>query len=638
MRPSISLILLLVCLFSSAQEANYSITSMDMELAKNANAVVRLDEMTVDLLSIKEMEVNLKRVVTVLNKLGNDHTHAAVRYDNSIKVKHLQAVVYDAFGNEIEKFKQKDFNDVSSVGGGTLYSDSRLLYLDYTPVQYPYTLAFEYKTTTPNTATIPSWYFLDDFLASTEKSKYKVVYQSPNLKPEIEERNLDGLEVNRVDGPNSIRYEAKRIFPIKKEILAPGFQKLAPKLMVRTENFHYEGHDAHVRNWEEMGTWTYRKLLEGRSELPEGTKIKARELVKGLTDDLEKAKAIYSYVQQNTRYISVQVGIGSLQPISAIEVDRLKYGDCKGLTNYTQALLEAVGVKSYYTVVEAGRTKVDFEDEFADLRQGNHIILAIPYKEQYYWLDCTSQIHPFGFVGDFTDDRKVLVVKPEGGEIVKTPAYLNEKNYQKTEAQYILNGEGAIEGSAIIKTRGTQYDNRFYLEDQTAQEIDEHYKDYWDNINNLKLMSYQFENNKDEVVFKEEVAIKAGSYGSKSGDRILFVPNSFNRNTYVPKRYRSRKLPFEIQRGFLDEDEFRIELPKDYVVEALPAEKTVTNEFGEYKMKVAYDEASHSVAYQRSLLIKKGYYPKEKYKLYRDFRKAVAGADKAKIVLIKTNP
>ena len=65
--------------------------------------------------------------------------------------------------------------------------------------------------------------------------------------------------------------------------------------------------------------------------------------------DIGKAKKIYQYVQDNTRYISVQVGIGGMQPITAKEVDLVKYGDCKGLTNYTKSLLDIVGVKSNYT-------------------------------------------------------------------------------------------------------------------------------------------------------------------------------------------------------------------------------------------------------------------------------------------------
>jgi len=120
--------------------------------------------------------------------------------------------------------------------------------------------------------------------------------------------------------------------------------------------------------------------------------------------------------------------------------------------------------------------------------------------------------------------------------------------------------------------------------------------------------------------------------------RILFSVNALNANTYVPDRYRSRKQDFEIQRGFFDEDEFLVALPEGYAIEAMPDAISEDSEFGTYERSLVYDKETNAVTYKRSLLIKHGYYPKEKYKLYRDFRKKVANADKAQVVLLKTNP
>ena len=303
-------------------------------------------------------------------------------------------------------------------------------------------------------------------------------------------------------------------------------------------------------------------------------------MVFGVEDTLEKAKIIYRYVQENTRYVSVQIGIGGFRPISAIDVDRVKYGDCKGLSNCTKALLEAVGVPAYYTIIEAGDQKVDFEDDFADLRQGNHVILAIPYNNKYYWIDCTSQIHPFGFLGDFTDDRKVLVVTPDGGTIVKTEAYLDEQNYQNTNARYRLSEDGSISGTLSITTKGIQYDNRFFIKEYSDEDLVKHYKRYLGDINNLQVISHSFENDRDKVTFREDFKISASNYGSLSGERIFLTVNAFNRNKSVPKRYRNRNYPFEVQRGYLDDDDFTIKLPKGYSIETLPDKTLVKMNLG----------------------------------------------------------
>src|SRR5690606_14948403 len=169
-------------------------------------------------------------------------------------------------------------------------------------------------------------------------------YDHPDLKPVILEKNLSGVNITKEETGNSIIYTAHTFSAIKKESISPSLTKTAPQLRVRLKKFHYKGYDGMADNWKELGSWVDENLLADRNSLEESTKIKVRKLVDGVTDDLEKAGIIYKYVQDNTRYVSVQVGIGGLQPASADEVDRVKYGDCKGLSNYTMALLDAVGV------------------------------------------------------------------------------------------------------------------------------------------------------------------------------------------------------------------------------------------------------------------------------------------------------
>ena len=79
----------------------------------------------------------------------------------------------------------------------------------------------------------------------------------------------------------------------------------------------------------------------------------------------------------------------------ASDVDKLGYGDCKALTNYTKTLLDAVDVESYYTVVYGGKRIRNIDKEFS-ATEGNHVILCLPNEEDYIWLECTSQKTPFG--------------------------------------------------------------------------------------------------------------------------------------------------------------------------------------------------------------------------------------------------
>lgn len=139
--------LLFLLLFSAitifAQETDYSVLTIPVALKENANAIVRNNSVLITIEDVNKMIVSKTEVVTVLNKLGNSDARIVESYDNDTKITKLSAVIYDAFGKQIKKYKERDFLDVSAVDGGTLYSDSRVKYIDYTPISYPYTLVFK---------------------------------------------------------------------------------------------------------------------------------------------------------------------------------------------------------------------------------------------------------------------------------------------------------------------------------------------------------------------------------------------------------------------------------------------------------------------------------------------------------------
>ncbi|MEZ4840688.1 MAG: hypothetical protein R2821_04045 [Flavobacteriaceae bacterium] len=117
------------------------------------------------------------------------------------------------------------------------------------------------------------------------------------------------------------------------------------------------------------------------------------------------------------------------------------------------------------------------------------------------------------------------------------------------------------------------------------REVFDHYKsDYWSYINNLNILNYNFNNNKNDIVFTENLKVQATDYATISGDRMLFYLNTFNRPKDIPDRYRKRKLPFRISRGFFDEDEYTIALPDGYI--RLPVNISIENTFGKYSVSL----------------------------------------------------
>jgi transglutaminase-like putative cysteine protease len=617
--------------FLNAQNLDYSILGLSKELTENANACVRNQEVLVTINSQKSMTITTKRVVTVFNEYGQRHIDAYQGYDNSQKIISIEAQVFNQTGTEIKKFKRKDFKDQSVADGFSIFTDSRVLYLDYTPTQYPFTVVYTSVVETPNTAFIPGWYPFENYFLSVQNSSVKVNFPT-NLGFKYKEYNFEGYTVQKEANNNSVAFKATNLQALKREDYAPSISKFTPSVLFGMDKFHLEGIDGEAHDWSKFGKWRFDKLIVGTDELPQETKNKIISLVGDEKDDLEKAKIVYKYVQDKTRYVSIQLGIGGWKPMLVKDVDRLGYGDCKALTNYTRSLLNAVGVESYYTVIYAGKDKIDFKDDFVSM-QGNHIILGLPYKGSICWLECTSQILPFGFLGDFTDDRLALMVKPDGGEIVRTAQYSDKNNSQLTKGNYTILSDGSLSGKVNIKSKGTQYDSKYTLERRSQKDLEEHYNNYFFAIKNLKYEKLNYLNDKESIEFTEELKIEGSNYASKSGSNLIFALNAFNQYNKVPTRYRTRLTPFEVSRGFFDSDEIIITIPEGYSIDSKPDNFEIKEKFGHYKTEVKV--VNNQVTYKRDFTMNDGFYEKADYENFRKFTEQIARNDNAKIVLLK---
>ena len=272
--------------------------------------------------------------------------------------------------------------------------------------------------------------------------------------------NIDEFEVQHTEqaagDAASYSWEVKNVAAFESEPYGPKFRYLVPRVLLTPKNFEVEGMKGSMSSWGSIGKWSY-ELGKDKKELPEGA-IEAinRELV-GAKNDLERAERIYKYVQNSTRYVSVQLGIGGWQPFDPTYVFENGYGDCKALTNYTQALLQHAGIESFYTLVKAGRGE-EVDHSFPS-SQFNHVFLAVPIESDTVWLECTSQTNPFGYLGSFTSDRHVLVTSEEGGKLIKSPGYDEKLSTQIRTANVKIDKAGNATATVSTAYGGLQYEN-----------------------------------------------------------------------------------------------------------------------------------------------------------------------------------
>lgn len=601
------------------------------ELITNANAVVRSQEFITEVADIDNVIYKRKTAITILNSSGAEYAPMIVHYDKSIAVKNLSGNLYDKSGTLVYKIPESKFRDYSNIQGFSLFEDNRVKYFNPAYSTYPFTIEFEYEVKYKN-----SFYFLDwipqrNGDLSVEKSIYTFICDE-DYPVRIKEYNFSGEKKEYIDkGSKVYRWEISNLKSFKEQRYLPQDEKFLPIVKIAPVKFEYEGIKGSFSTWEEYGKWTYENLLKGRESLPMTTIIKINGLVRDLKTPKEKAKKIYEYVQSKTRYVSIQKGIGGIQPMKAEEVDRLSYGDCKALSYYTQSLLKVVGIESHYTELFAGNMR-DIISDFPSL-QGNHAILCVPFEKDTVWLECTSQTNPFGYLGSFTDNRKVILCTEKGGIVATTKSYSPLESSQIRKAFFLLDAEGNLEGNVTTQFQGIQYDNRDRIVSLSGRDRTEEILKLYP-INNLDIKKYEISQDKQGIpVMTEELNFYSSNYGAKSSNRIFLYINPVNQFHNFLKDLGSRKTPIFIPRGYLDEDLLEYTLPENYKIEHLPKDVNLKNEFGEFSCKTTLE--GDKLIYQRKMLLNEGTFPPESYQKLREYYLKIALADQQKLVLIK---
>jgi hypothetical protein len=624
MRKTIILLLIIFCLAPTAKAYRYAFDSIPEPLRKNATAVMRSNQMVCDLYSPGKMKVTYKEAITLLNKVGERYRSVYIPYDEFSTVSSITTHVYDRNGKLIDVLKKADIQDISV--SEDLASDNRAKHILFPKYSYPYTIEYEYTISCSSSLGIPNWEFQPSTDVSVEESG--VQYIIP------ENLNFRFREFYLTNSPDSIVSDHKKIYTWVENNI-PAFRKWyftslsmaqRPRLLAATDKFCYAGRNGTYSSWKNYGDWTY-QLIKDLDELPPAEMQKVKDLVAGVSDDKEKVKILYRYMQSKTRYVSIQLGIGGLRPFPASFVSEKGYGDCKALSNYMMALLKAAGIKSYYTYVRSGEHQNIVPDLITD--QFNHIILCVPLEKETVWLECTNQLMPFNFLGGFTADRSVLLITPDGGRIERTPAMKN--NVVKTTGIIDVKRGGNSTAAITTENNGIYYDESMGYLNMSEDEI-KRYLNQSIPLGTFNVTDASFINNNEEnPVSKISYKLKIRDFLISGQNCIHFYPNIEKMDFPV---YDS--LGIRCYETTVNIDSIAFNVPSGYEFEFVPEDVEVSNQYGTFSRKMIVSDGK--LVMQRQLTINKGRYNSSEAIGFYDFIKAVAIADHQKVVLKDKTP
>jgi len=620
------IITFLLLLYSNGNNAHNAPDS----LRENAVAVMEKFEAVFSQTDINNATYKETRVITVFNKQGDTYANFYSYGDNFIELKDFSGIIKNASGTVIKKIGKKDLT-ISSMSENLADDDYSILYECKVPT-YPYTIEITYQQKRRNgILNYPHFAPIRGYLMSVKNANYTIELPA-NMNIRYDSNFDCNIRDEQVGNKHIYTFSAENLKAITKEPLSPSFRDISPHVTIAPSDFCFDSYCGNMDTWGKFGAWLS-DLQKGKDTLLEEFTNKVKELVKDAERDREKVEILYKFLQNNWRYVSIQLGIGGLQPIAASSVYKTKFGDCKGLTNLMLAMLKVVDIPSNYCTIFMGDKKY-FRANFPNPHEANHVILLVPLKNDSIWLECTSSTIPFGFIHDDIAGHDALVITEGGGKLCRLPVYPDKLNKKVSKLSINISEEGIIKGNMTFEENLHGYlSNVYYMTSKDRSQVLNY-------INtNIKFPKIQVDNihtteNKSPLPSCTLTAdFSASDFINKTGTR-LFVPiYPLNKGNYDIFSSNSRISDIEISYGYTKSDSITFNIPESYTTESLPKDISLNTPYGTFSTSINHD--GNKILFTQNIDIFSGKYDKSEYKEIKAFYNEIAGAMKRRMVLKK---
>lgn len=456
---------------------------------------------------------------------------------------------------------------------------------------------------------------------------------SPKSTPIHYKTQLLSDSISTMNGEErTLSYRVDNLKPEGKIPYASLLDVRTPKASFAPDKIDYYGTTGSMTSWSLLGAWNY-GLCDINQTLPESLINTIRESTKESQTDFEKVSLAYDLLRQQTRYVSLQLGIGGYRPAPANEVYARGYGDCKGLSNYMQTLLKTMGIESRLVLISTDSPKV--AKDYPELCF-NHMILEVflehPVRDTL-WVECTSRTLPLGYLHSGIAGHDALELTADGGRLVTLPKYIDAKNLKRTTVRLTLQADASADVAIESRNYGSHYANYHSLLQMKEQDyrnrLSEQYTLPTAEIGEVRLKDLSSFG--DSACLNTYLQAHCRKYANRAGSR-LFVPANPLHQGFAPiNAGQGADMPLVIAQGFCNEEIIDIELPENAEIESLPADAEWSEDCALFRQKMTTEERHLRITLTYNL--KSGTYPAEQRQKLAALQRQMAKLYSAKLIV-----
>lgn len=553
----------------------------------------------------EEAKVYLSKAEYVVNfkKNKKDEVHAIIdvkRYfvsQTSLKFTISEAVFFDE-NSEVKKLRVNGkkakpiISDYQSEG--IFHSDLKLCYIEHTFHQSGEKAKITYQKKVNDIKYLDPMYFVDRY--EVDEATIRIV-KPEWLELNIVEWNFDQDEVAKFEQRKGTKtlftYQMKDLNSFLEVDGLPSKSKVYAHLILNPVALNSKG--KRIVLMEDTGDlygW-YAGLVNeiGNDVSPLQTLVS--ELTKNATDDLDKIKSIYYWVQDNIRYIAFEHGIMGFRPEACQSVLANKYGDCKGMANLTKEMLKLAGYDARLTWV--GTNTLPYDYSLPSLLVDNHMICTVFLNDEKVFLDATVKNADIFHNSSHIQGKQVLI---EDGQqyIISTIPVDSLSNKEEYSSTMKLQGDQIVGKSQMKLSGGKKIFMAHFLSSfasKNTADILNLYLSKADKNIVVDLESTDLDIVRDSA-YTIDYNLTVDNKVIRVGDEIYFNPEmDFMFKDF--KKFEDRDIPYDLGDKTFFESSMTISLPEGYTVDYLPT--PVSSVGNGFTANLSYDHSENEINY-----------------------------------------
>lgn len=414
---------------------------------------------------------NIYEELLLLTDKTTDYADREIYWANFSSIENMNASSLIPDGDKYKTLKVKDFKPTNEIAEGEFYDDEKAYKFTYPGLTNGSREVLSYTEKMADPQLFGRFFF--KVFDPTDESEYSVTVPE-GVKIHYKLFNVSDTSLKytvKQDGKNTIyTWIMQGAGKLKFDENMPNVSYYAPHIIVLIDSYTINGVERKVlSDTNALYDWFYSKVKHVDTTVSPSVKKIVDSITAGATSNLEKAKRIFYWVEDNITYVAYEDSLGGFTPRDAGLVCSRRFGDCKDMASTLVEMMQAAGLHACKTWIGTRDIAYTFQDVPSPMST-NHMICTYLENGNIYFLDATAKYAPFDIFTSMIQGKEAMVgIGPGNYKIMKVPVLDTDKNETIDTAWLTidnnqLQGEGKFVAKGYEKTdiseRLLNYENK----------------------------------------------------------------------------------------------------------------------------------------------------------------------------------